>query len=187
MSILPARDRKAYVSAMYQLPNKIFYRWAKYVDENLEPLLDELLAWQEDESYRGRRYSRDRLRDEIQKLSTNQLLNLYYIVAVYGTNNATAEYIASQEYIADSLNYRVQRLLVYEKVDNVQPAVKEAEDIFRANDDGMVRNLISAFFNHLLINSDRISASERRRIAKKYFSTEGQTRVLLGRRKASKL
>ena len=187
MSILPARDRKAYVSAMYQLPKKIFYRWAKYVDENLEPLLDELLAWQEDESYRGRRYSRDRLRDEIQKLSTNQLLNLYYIVAVYGTNNATAEYIASQEYIADSLNYRVQRLLVYEKVDNVQPAVKEAEDIFRANDDGMVRNLISAFFNHLLINSDRISASERRRIAKKYFSTEGQTRVLLGRRKASKL
>ncbi len=187
MSILTAKDRKAFVSAMYQLPNIIFFRWAKYVDEHLEPLLDELLAWQEEESYKGRRYSRERLRDEIQNLSTNQLLNLYYIVAVFGTNNATAEYIASQEYIGASLNYRIQRLLVYEKVDNVYPAVKEAEDIFKNNEDGMVRNLISGFFNHLLINSNRISETERRRIAGKYFTPEGQTRVLLGRRKASKL
>ncbi len=65
MSILPAQDRRKFVSAMYQLPNKIFYRWAKYVDENLEPLLDELLAWQEEESYKGKRYSRDKLREEV--------------------------------------------------------------------------------------------------------------------------
>ena len=187
MSILTAKDRQAFVSAMYQLPNRIFYRWAKFVDDNFDALLDELMAWQEEESYKGRRYSRDRLRDEIQKLSTNQLLNLYYVVAVYGTNNATAEYIASQEYIDDSLNYRIQRLLVYEKVDNVQPAVKEAEEIYKGNEDGMVRNLINSFFNHLLINSNRISDGERRRITGKYFSPEGQTRVLLGRRKASKL
>ncbi len=187
MSILTARDRQAFVSAMYQLPNRIFYRWAKYIDENLEPLLDELMEWQASESYTGKRYSRERLREEIQRLSSNQLLNLYYIVAVYGTNNATAEYIASQEYIDDSLNYRIQRLLVYEKVDNVQPAVKEAEGIFRDNEDGMVRNLINAFFNHLLINSNRISDTERRRITGKYFSSEGQRRVLLGRRKAAKV
>ena len=187
MSILTAKDRQAFVSVMYQLPNKIFYRWAKYVDENLEPLLDELLAWQESEYYKGKRLSRDKLRSEIQRLSTNQLLNLYYVVAVYGTNNATAEYIASQEYIDSSLNYRIQRLLVYEKVDNVQPAVKEAEEIFKCNEDGMVRNLISAFLNHLLINSNRISDAERRRITGKYFSPEGQTKVLLGRRKAAKM
>lgn len=186
VSILTARDRQAFVSAMYRLPNKIFYRWAKYIDENLEPLLDELLAWQQEESYKGRRLSRDRLRDEIQKLSTNQLLNLYYIVAVFGTNNATAEYIASRDYVDDSLNYRIQRLLVYEKVDNVPPALKEAEEIFKDNEDGMVRSLISSFFNHLLINSDRISDPERRRITSKYFSPEGQTRVLFGRRKATK-
>ncbi len=108
-------------------------------------------------------------------------------MAVYGTNNATAEYIASQDYIDASLNYRIQRLLVYEKVENVQPAVKEAEEIFKENEDGMVRNLIGAFYHHLLVNSNRISDQERRRIAGKYFSQEDQTRVLLSRRKAAKM
>lgn len=185
MSILTAADKRAFVSAMYKLPNMIFNRWAQYIDENLEPLLDELLTWQDSDSYKGKRLSREQLRDSIQQISTNMLLNLFYGVAVYGANNATAEYIATQDYVDASLNYRIQRLLVYEKVDNILPALKEAEEIFKDNEDGMVRNLINAFFRHLLIYSDRISDSERRRISGKYFTAAGQTRLLLGRRKAA--
>lgn len=59
ISILPGPVKKDYVSAMYQLPNKIFSQWAESIDNSLDYLVEEVIAWQEEPDFEGKKLSRE--------------------------------------------------------------------------------------------------------------------------------
>lgn len=39
---------------MYQLPNKIFSQWAESIDNSLDYLVEEVIAWQEEPDFEGK-------------------------------------------------------------------------------------------------------------------------------------
>lgn len=111
ISILPGPVKKDYVSAMYQLPNKIFSQWAESIDNSLDYLVEEVIAWQEEPDFEGKKLSREDILRFFQEVSLNMLLNLYYVASSHGANDNTVDYLAQQNYISPSLNYRIERLM----------------------------------------------------------------------------
>lgn len=184
ISILPAADKRDLVFAMYQMPNKIFNKWAESIDSSIAELIEEIMKWQEDSDYKGKQYSREEILKFFQETSLGVLLNLYVLVTSYGANYSTVDYLSQQDYIEKSLNYRIERMMFLEKIDDYQAVIKEAEQIYDEFDDGMIRNMVLVILRHLMVYSDKILDKERRRVINKYFSTKDQTRILLDRQKA---
>ena len=184
ISILPAPDKRDLVFAMYQMPNRIFRKWAETIDSNIHGLIDDVMKWQEDPEYTGKYHTKEEVLKFFQDISVNTLLNLYYLVSSYGANKATVDYLSNQEYIADTLTYRLERMMFYEKVDDYRSTIREAEDIFENHDDGFIKNIVLSILRHLTVHSDRIPDRERRRIISKYFSQKEQTCIYLDRQKA---
>lgn len=186
ISILPAPAKKDYVLAIYQLPNKIFSQWSESIDNSLEGLVEEIITWQEDPRFEGKKLSRDDILRFFQDISLNMLLNLYNLVSLYGANDNTVDYLAQQDYITPSLNYRIERMMFFEKVDDYQAVIRESEAIYDKRDDGMSNNLVLAILRHMLVHSDKILDREKRRISSTYFSPHAQTKILMDRQKAQK-
>lgn len=186
ISILPGPAKKDYVSAMYQLPNKIFHQWSESIDNSIDHLVEEIIAWQESPGFEGKKLSREDILRFFQEVSFNMLLNLYNVASSHGANDNTVDYLAQQDYITSSLNYRIERLMFWEKVDDYQAVIKEAEDLCETHDDGMVKNMALAILRHMLVHSDKIIDRERRRISSKYFSPRAQTKILMDRQKSQK-
>lgn len=186
ISILPGPAKKDYVSAMYQLPNKIFHQWSESIDNSIDHLVEEIIAWQESPGFEGKKLSREDILRFFQEVSFNMLLNLYNVASSHGANDNTVDYLAQQDYITSSLNYRIERLMFWEKVDDYQAVIKEAEDLCETHDDGMVKNMALAILRHMLVHSDKITDRERRRISSKYFSPRAQTKILMDRQKSQK-
>ena len=186
ISILPGPAKKDYVSAMYQLPNKIFSQWAESIDNSLDHLVEEVIAWQEEPDFQGKKLSREDILRFFQEVSLNMLLTLYNVASSHGANDNTVDYLAQQDYISPSLNYRIERLMFWEKVDDYQAVIKEAENLCDIQDDGMVKNMTLAILRHMLVHSDKIIDRERRRISSKYFSPRAQTKILMDRQKSQK-
>lgn len=186
ISILPGPVKKDYVSAMYQLPNKIFSQWAESIDNSLDYLVEEVIAWQEEPDFEGKKLSREDILRFFQEVSLNMLLNLYYVASSHGANDNTVDYLAQQNYISPSLNYRIERLMFWEKVDDYQAVIKEAEELCSLQGDGMAKNMTLAILRHMLVHSDKIINRERRRISSKYFSPRTQAKILMDRQKSQK-
>ena len=186
ISILPGPVKKDYVSAMYQLPNKIFSQWAESIDNSLDYLVEEVIAWQEEPDFEGKKLSREDILRFFQEVSLNMLLNLYYVASSHGANDNTVDYLAQQNYISPSLNYRIERLMFWEKVDDYQAVIKEAEGLCSLQGDGMAKNMTLAILRHMLVHSDKIIDRERRRISSKYFSPRTQAKILMDRQKSQK-
>lgn len=186
ISILPAPAKKEYVLAIYQLPNKIFYQWAQSIDNSLESLVDEIIAWQEEPGFEGKKLSREDILHFFQDISLDMLLNLYYLVSSYGANDTTVDYLAQQEFISSSINYRIERMMFWEKVDDFQPVIKEAEALYDERNKGLTNGLVLAILRHMLVHSDKILDREKRRIASTYFAPRAQTKILIDRQRAKK-
>lgn len=186
ISILPGPVKKDYVSAMYQLPNKIFSQWAESIDNSLDYLVEEVITWQEEPDFEGKKLSREDILRFFQEVSLNMLLNLYYVASSHGANDNTVDYLAQQNYISPSLNYRIERLMFWEKVDDYQAVIKEAEELCNLQGDGMAKNMTLAILRHMLVHSDKIIDRERRRISSKYFSPRTQAKILMDRQKSQK-
>ena len=150
ISILPGPVKKDYVSAMYQLPNKIFSQWAESIDNSLDYLVEEVIAWQEEPDFEGKKLSREDILRFFQEVSLNMLLNLYYVASSHGANDNTVDYLAQQNYISPSLNYRIERLMFWEKVDDYQAVIKEAEELCSLQGDGMAKNMTLAILRHMI-------------------------------------
>lgn len=183
ISILPAQAKKEYVLAMYKLPNKIFNQWSESIDNGLDRFVEEIITWQEESNFGGKKLSRDDILHFFQNISLNMLLNLYHLVSSFGANNNTVDYLAQQDYIPSSLNYRIERLMFWEKVDDYQAVIKEAELLYNKRDNGMINNMVLSVLRHMLVHSDKILDREKRRISGTYFGPEAQTKILIDRKK----
>ena len=165
-------DKTNYVKALYSIPNQIFYLWAKDVDNNLSLMLSEITEWENQDEYKGKKHSEEELVRFFQKISYEMLLNLYYIPAIYGCNNKTMRFLERQDdmEIDKDFCFRIERLMFYEKVDNVKKLIDDAESILSDTKNGMIKNMVHEILYHMLINSRKISDSQKRMVLNTYFS-----------------
>ena len=143
-------DKKNYVLAIYQLPNKIFNQWSESIDNSIDGLLEEIITWQEDPSFEGKKLSPEDILRFFQDISLDMLLNLYNLVSSYGANENTVDYLAQQDYITPSTNYRIERMMFLEKVDDYQAVIRESESLYDKHDNGMTNHLVLAILRHML-------------------------------------
>lgn len=179
-SILPAHDKKKVASEMYNLPNKIFGRLSEEIDLQAKELVDDLFSQQVVENEEA--HSKSEILRRLQMMSIQSLLSLYLTVAQHGVNQATIDYLASQDSLDDSTTYQTERIFFYDKVDDWANVIKNAEELYKKNDSGVLRTLCLLCLHHTLVYSKGISNSERRRIVSTYFP-KATANLLVSRQK----
>lgn len=179
ISILPAKDKRRIVTEIFKLPNLIFGKLSEETDKVAKELIDDLYEQQADED---KKLSQSDILIRLQIMSTQILLGMYFTVAQYGVNTATIDYIASQDFINDSITYQTERLFFYDKVDDFAALIASAERLYDKNDIGILKNLCKICLRHMLVYSRNIPKSERLRITSKYFQRT-KTELLVSRKK----
>lgn len=182
ISILPAKDKKSIVDAIFKLPNLIFGKLSEEIDKEAKELIDYLYEQQEQLEYENRKLSKSDLLLSLQAISTQVLLNMYFTVAQHGVSTATVDYLVSQDIVDNSTTYQLERLLFYDKVDDWQALIVSAEKLYEKNDIGILRNICKLCLRHMLVYSSGLTKQERLRVTNKYFSST-KTELLVSRQK----
>lgn len=79
--IMPAEIKRNLISLLYEMPNRIFFKWADNVNQIVEELVDEFSEQRESDTNKPTAASTRKIKGMLQHLSVNLLLNLYYASA----------------------------------------------------------------------------------------------------------
>ena len=91
---------------------------------------------------------------------SNLLLNLYYTVARNSATPATISNLTRPDY-ATNTNSLLERMMLFEEVDDWYSFKNEAEKLFAKSDSSMVRNMILAMVYHILVWSPSLPVDQR--------------------------
>ena len=179
--MMPVEIKDKLISLLYTMPNKIFYRLAHEIDNNLEDIVVEILKEQQEQP--DVRTKKDLTRNDIigafQKTSLNLLLNLYYSVAANAATQATLPNLSAEKHVR-SINNKLEKLMFYEQAGSCPSFVDEALKLYETEDDNTVKNLIRAMAYHLLVwtPASVLSNEKRDRLIGKMKLTSSRKNIL---------
>ena len=156
---MPAPIKRNLIDALYDIPNRIFSRWASEIDCDIDALIEEFMSDQEGLTQTEANKEIRKIRSALQKLSINLLLNLYYTVARNATTLATIGNLSRSDYIMNT-NRVLERIMFYEQVDDWMSFKKEVESLFSQTNSTMVQNMLLSMVYHLMVWSPTLPTDQ---------------------------
>lgn len=169
--------KRRLITALYEMPNRIFYHWASDIDEHLESLIDEFMQEESGLTETAKQEEKHKIKSALQRLSTNLLLNLYYTVARNSATPATISNLTRPDY-ATNTNSLLERMMLFEEVDDWHSFKNEAEKLFAKSNSPMVRNMILAMVYHILVWSSSLPVDQRHHLMD-YFKFKKDSKNIL--------
>lgn len=157
--IMPAETKRELISALYSMPNQMFYKWASEIDQTVDEIIRD---FQNPENLPESCQKEDivKIRAALQKVSINLLLNLYYAVSLNGVATSTIENLSRDRHIVN-INHELERLMFWECADNWDDFIVRAEKLYNQTKSNMVKTMIGAMVYHLLVWSPTLPADRR--------------------------
>ena len=170
--------KRRLITALYDMPNRIFYHWASDIDEHLEDLIEEFMQEESGLTDTAKQEETRKIKIALQKLSTNLLLNLYYTVARNSATQATISNLTRSDYIVNTNNL-LEQMMFLEEVDDWNFFKNEAEKLFEKSDSSMVHNMILAMVYHILVWSPSLPFDQRHHLMDKFKFRKDAKNVLI--------
>lgn len=158
--LMTGEVKRDLITALYSMPQKVFYQWASFIDNDLNSIIDEemergeLLKSERDESIK-------KARNLVQRISINFLLSLYYTVACNAAEPSTMANLTKDAYVGDDISKKLERIMFYEEVDDWSSFIREVEEIKDSVKNPMVQHMICAMVQHMLIWSPKLPYGQR--------------------------
>ena len=139
---LLADDKANYVKSIYELPNKIFYRYCQFVESNKDQIINSIMWFiqknrvlsetrqetnAENKSV-DEEENKKRIKVGLQNLSMYFLLSFYDIAAEYSAKDNSIQYLSSFDYSKED-TYGLEHLLMLEKVNAGDKYTTEAVEL----------------------------------------------------------
>ena len=159
--------KRRLITALYDMPNRIFHHWASDIDEHLESLIEEFMQKESGLTETAKQEETRKIKNALQKLSTNLLLDLYYTVARNSATPATISNLTRSDY-ATNTNNLLERMMFFEEVDDWNSFKNEAEKLFAKSDSSMVRNMILAMVYHIIVWSPSLPFDQRHHLMDRF-------------------
>lgn len=159
--------KRRLITALYDMPNRIFHHWASDIDEHLESLIEEFMQKESGLTETAKQEETRKIKNALQKLSTNLLLDLYYTVARNSATPATISNLTRSDY-ATNTNNLLERMMFFEEVDDWNSFKNEAEKLFAKSDSSMIRNMILAMVYHIIVWSPSLPFDQRHHLMDRF-------------------
>lgn len=159
--------KKRFVAAIYELPQKIFYKWAIQVDRKKGELIDELYCLLSEASANNKNVrvlTKDEIAQRFQRDALCQYLNILYIAIVYSTRENTLAYLNEYDYKAKSPG-RIMHAMMLERQERIDTLYDEGVELFEiSKSNPVVRYLLQYVMYHSVIFSEKITQAQMQRI-----------------------
>lgn len=179
-SNLKLAQKQQLIEAIYSYPHKIVYAMLKPIDEEIEMICDELVAFAKDrkaEKQAGGPYSGDDIRNLVISFSKSVILSMYDHFSELCTSSKTIDLLLGKE--CTELNKQLQRLMIIENSRNTDAFIKEAEEIIKTSKDEVYNHLVKLVVRkHLLLNSN-LPYNKRQQITDKFFGEAARKPMLI--------
>lgn len=181
--IMKKEEKSKFIDAIYTLPNKIFYIWAKTTDDEREKIL--LYIWRELLSSFKNQNALPNMEKELKEKtmgillmnSISLLLDIYSNTVQFSTKNNTIGYLSEYSYIEDS-TYSLMHLMMLSNRSKVADFTNEAGRILD-NEELLPSVMVRIIANHALRTIKSMGSSEKNRLIQKCFPNNKKEKMLL--------
>ena len=181
--IMKKEEKSKFIDAIYTLPNKIFYVWAKTTDDEREKIL--LYIWRELLSSFKNQNALPNMEKELKEKtmgillmnSISLLLDIYSNTVQFSTKNNTIGYLSEYSYIEDS-TYSLMHLMMLSNRSKVDDFTNEAGRILD-NEELLPSVMVRIIANHALRTIKSMGSSEKNRLIQKCFPNNKKEKMLL--------
>lgn len=158
-----------FMNTIYSLPNRIFYVWAKKVEEHKHEIIQILKDLKENEYYHQRKkFTTDDISKLIQWDSMTLLLDLMNLSVVNSLKEHTKDYHNSFDY-KQVTNYYIQYLLITKEKGDIARFISEAFNLYDSDICMMTKTMILRTVHHILTHSSKISQKQVQVLESKFF------------------
>ncbi len=181
--MMKKEDKQAFVDMIYRLPNKIFFLWAKSVDED-KGLVIEFIKKSLSSEYKKQIdvQTEKELKDKAVHLlvinSANLLLDIYNAAAVNAAKENTIAYLSSYDYLSDD-SYSLEHLMMLCNRNQVDDFINEAERIIKEGKHPLSKGLTQRVANYALHNMSTLRRNNKARLIEKCFPDKANKGLLM--------
>jgi hypothetical protein len=173
-------DKKAFVDAIYRLPNKIFYMWAIEVDAMKLTVMDEIRDAIKEQvfTYKYEDLKEDDLLAYLQLESVSVLLELLNISASDSARENTDTYLEEFDY-SSTTTYSLLHLLILSVRAKEEHFIREAARIYDGNKSVTSQLMTRRVVHNFMIKSPKLNQKHLQQMSAKYFNSPGVYRSIL--------
>lgn len=179
---MDAEMKRAFVSEIYQLPNKIYNVWAKETERDYNKIIEELKK-EGPVEYEERRRSGELsiLQIEFQLVSMALLLDIYNISVTYSTRDNSFRLLHKFNYNAEE-TYQIQHLMMLEKQKMSDDFVTDAISMYQSSEKQLNKLLTKFVVRHAIVYMDSLDFKKRDQLNSFFFPKRNEQQSLLVKR-----
>lgn len=173
-NVLKVDQKKNLIESIYSYPHKIVYALLKPIDDNLDEFCDELLK-EAEARYKDHKlkklYTKDDIIDRLNLHAIGVALSIYDHFAELCTSPKTISLLS--EKVIESINQRLEKLMIKENFGDTDSFVADAEDIKTNLKNEHIQDIIRLIVRKHLLCNPEISHAKKQQISDKFFGKNG--------------
>lgn len=169
--ILDGNDKREVVSKLYTYPNKLLYFMLKDIDDNIDRIIDDILA-ANPKTKKGMLITKDMLTKSVQAQAMAYILTIYDFVACTATAGKGMEELNRLFSYEDNTNYILQNIMMEENYGNFQAFSKKAEKLYDKTGKEMIKQMVSMVGRKYFLNHEVALTGNAQKLADKFFGKD---------------
>lgn len=152
---LKLEQKKRVINIIYQLPNKIFLKWASIVNGEIDELVK--FIYENNKQYSHKKISIEQILSGIKFTSISFLLDLYNIAVTYSTKENTYEVLTSQFDYNTHASYKFEHAMMTEECGTETQLLSELTKLANAENNDAAKTCLRLIANHCIIHRKELS------------------------------
>lgn len=168
------------INSIYSYPHKIVFAMLKPIDEKIDILCDELLAFTQRnkiEKKSGVAYNKEDILNLFISYSNALILSIYDHFSQLCTSPKTIDLLSAMNYA--ETNKRLEKLMIIENYGNTEVFMKEAEGIIKTSKDEVYNHLVKLVVRKHLLCNPELPYNKRQQIVDVFFGKDARKAMLL--------
>lgn len=176
-------DKQAFVDMIYRLPNKIFFLWAKSVDEEKGLIIEFVkkaltCEYQKQIDKQTEAEIKEKAVELLVVNSANLLLDIYNTASLNASKENTLTYLSAFDYKSDD-SYSLEHLMMLCNRNRVEEFINEAERILKDSKHPLSKGLTQRVANYALHNMRGLNRNSKARLVEKCFHNNSNKNLLM--------
>ncbi|MEL7662086.1 metallophosphoesterase [Acetobacterium wieringae] len=172
---LKSNDKKSFVSAVYNYPNKIVNQMLLPIFENMDSIIQEILESIEESSQNNLEITEKNIRTDLEQISVAVILSIYDIMAIAAISEKTIDLFDLknlQETVENTNTHKIQRLIMLENGNKLDTFINEAEKICKDSKIPLEKLMIKKIVRKVLLTHENISKNNQDRLIGRFFPNQ---------------
>lgn len=167
---LKLEQKKRVIDIIYQLPNKVFLKWASIANGEIDELVK--FIYEHNQQYSHKKISIEQILSGIKFTSISFLLDLYNIAVTYSAKENTYEVLTSQFKYNTLISYKFEHAMMTEECGTESQLISELIKLANDVNNDAAKTCLRLIANHCIIHRKELSREKQDIIKSKIFTSK---------------